>query len=214
MMPSCGRFMKIGFFNTGFPKVTMAFVLVIFIVLINVVFNYYIIQKNKATIKQMTEAINPYIASLEELNLVVTESKMYATNWVYLQNSMDDKKSLDSLHKFHHPEVKQKLNAFLEKLDKQSDKDSLQKVFKKFDALIAVEKDIMATLVSFDDYENAQKKFKCEEIIESEILPRTQAIMADLDKIVDRSREEAERMKTDIERASITRRSPRNISNR
>ncbi len=195
-------FMKISFFNTGFPKVTFAFVLVILIVLINVVFNYYIIQKNKATIEQMTEVINPYIASLEELNLVVTESKMYATNWVYLQNNIDDKKSLDSLHKFHHPELKKKLDVFFDKLNKQSDRDSLQDVFKKFDDLIAVEKDIMKTLVSFDDYENPQKKFKCEEIIESEILPRTETIMTDLDKIIDRNRGEALHMKADIEKAS------------
>ncbi|HXB39089.1 MAG TPA: SpoIIE family protein phosphatase [Bacteroidia bacterium] len=194
--------MKIGFFNTGFPKVTFAFVLVIIIVLVNVIFNYYIIQKNKATIAQMTEVINPYIASLEELNLVVTESKMYATNWVYLQNSVDDKKNLDSLHKFHHPQLKKKLDSFFEKLDKQSDRDSLQTVFAKFDKLIAVEKEIMQTLVGFDDYENAQKKFKCEEMIESEVLPRTQEIMNDLDKIVDRNRAEALQMKADVEKAS------------
>src|ERR1700745_3668645 len=143
--------MKMNFFNTGFPKVTFAFVLVIFIVLVNVIFNYYIIQKNKATIQQMTEVINPYIASLEELNLLVTESKMYATNWVYLQNSIEDKKSLDSLHKFHHPQVKERLSSFFDKLDKKTDKDSLQYVFKKFEELIEVEKGIMNTLVSFDD---------------------------------------------------------------
>ena len=194
--------MKFRFFNTGFPKVTIAFVLVILIVLINVVFNYYIIKKNRATLAQMTEVINPYIASLEELNLVVTESKMYATNWVYLQNSIDDKASLDSLHKIHHPNLKKKLDGFFEKLDKQSDKDSLQNVFKKFDELIVVEKEIMSTLTTFDDYENAKKKFKCEEIIESEVLPRTQEIMIALDKIVDRNREEARQMKADVEKAS------------
>lgn len=191
--------MKLSFFNTGFPKVTFAFILVLFIVLINVVFNYYIIRKNKATVEQMTDVINPYIASLEELNLLVTESKMYATNWVYLQNSIGDKKSLDSLHKFHHPRVKEKLSAFFDKLDKKSDKDSLQYVFKKFEELIEVEKGIMNTLVSFDDYENAQKKFKCEEMIESEVLPRTQEIMANLDRIVARSRAEALRMKANIQ---------------
>ncbi|MGZ3903863.1 MAG: SpoIIE family protein phosphatase [Bacteroidia bacterium] len=194
--------MKIRFFNTGFPKVTFAFVLVILIVLINVVFNYYIIQKNKATVEKMTEVINPYIAALEELNLIVTESKMYATNWVYLQNSIDDKKSLDSLHKFHHPNLKKKLDGFFERLGKQSDRDSLQTVFLKFDALITVEKEIMKTLVSFDDYENPQKKFKCEEMIESEVLPRTQEIMNDLDKIVGRNRAEALKMKADIEKES------------
>jgi len=195
--------MRIGFFNTGFPKVTFAFVLVILIVLVNVVFNYYIIQKNKATVAEMTEVINPYIESLNEFNLVVTESKMYATNWVYLQNSVDDKKSLDSLHKIHYPRLKKTLDGFMVKLNKQADRDSLQKVFKKFDDLIAVEKDIMKTLVTFDDYENPQKKFQCEELIESEVLPRTDDIMAWLGKIIDRNRGEALVMKADIENSSF-----------
>ena len=195
--------MKIGLFNTGFPKVTLAFTFVIVIVLFNALFNYYAIQKNKTTIENMTEVINPYIESLEEFNLVVTESKMYATNWVYLQNSIEDKKNLDSLHKFHYPLLQKKLEGYTEKLKKQSDRDSLHAVFKLFDELIGVEKDIMKTLVSFDDYENPQKKFKGEELIESEVLPRTQAIMAGLSKIIDRNREEAIQMKTDIEKASL-----------
>lgn len=194
--------MKISFFSTGFPKVTLAFVLVIALVLFNAIFNSYLIEKNKATIEEMTEVINPYIEALDEFDVVVTESKMYTTNWVYLQNSIDDKKALDSLQKFHYPQLQKKLEAYTDKLNKASDKDSLQAVFKKFDALIGVEKDIMATLVTFDDYENPKKKFKCEELIESEVLPRTNDVMLGLRKIVRRNREEAHSMKLNIEKAS------------
>jgi len=194
--------MKMNFFNTGFPKVTLAFASVIVIVLFNTIFNAYLIRKNKATVAEMTEVINPYIESLEEFDVMITESKMYATNWVYLQNSIDDKKQLDSLQNHHYPQLQKKLETFTDKLNKQADKDSLQSVFKKFDELIVVEKDIMKTLVTFDDYENPQKKFKCEEAIESEVLPRTQDIMLHLDKIVDRNRQEARTMKANIEKAS------------
>jgi serine phosphatase RsbU (regulator of sigma subunit) len=195
--------MKIGFFNTGFPKVTFAFILVLMIVLINVVFNYFIIQENKAKVAEMTEVINPYVEALEELNLVVTESKMYATNWVYLQNNVDDKKSLDSLHKHRYPVLKKRLEAFPARMNKQSDSDSLRSVFARFEALVKVEKDIMKLLVDFDDYENPQKKFQGEEIIESEVLPRTHDIMASLGKIIRRNRDEALAMKEQIERASF-----------
>jgi serine phosphatase RsbU (regulator of sigma subunit) len=193
---------KLNFFNTGFPKVTYAFLVVILIVLVNVIFNIYSIRKNKARMTEMTEVINPYIGALEELNLVVTESKMYATNWVYLQNSVDDKKSLDSLHKFHYPTLKKRLDGFFGKLNMEAERDSLKAVYAKFDKLIGVENEIMKTLVTFDDYENPQKKFKCEELIESEVLPRTHAIMADLNKIIERNRQAALKMKTDIENAS------------
>ncbi|MBL7919319.1 MAG: SpoIIE family protein phosphatase [Bacteroidia bacterium] len=194
--------MKFGFFNTGFPRITFAFALVIIIVIANVCFNYYIIRKNKATIAEMTEVINPYVEALEKLNLIVTESKMYSTNWVYLQNSIDDKKNLDSLLKTQYPAIKKKLDTQLLKLNKKADADSLVDVFLKIFKLEQVEKEIMSTLVSFDDYENAQKKFKCEELVESEILPRTQSIKAQLKGIIHRNREAAFKMKASIQKDS------------
>jgi serine phosphatase RsbU (regulator of sigma subunit) len=191
--------MKFSFFNTGFPKVTFAFIVIVLIVLANVAVNYVIIEKNKKTVTNLTDVISPYIETLEEFNLVVTESKMYATNWVYLQNSVDDKKSFYGLMNTHYPDLKKRLNAFLLRLNNQEDKDELTAVFKEFDELINVEKEVMKTLVFFDDYENPEKKFKCEEIIESEVLPRTQIIMAKLNKIMSRNRKEAKILKAETE---------------
>jgi serine phosphatase RsbU (regulator of sigma subunit) len=194
--------MRFSFFNTGFPKVTLAFVVIILIVLLNVWLNFVVIEKNKKTVTNLTEVINPFIQSLEEFNLVVTESKMYATNWVYLQNSVDDKKSFYGLMNKHYPDLRKRLDGFLLKLNKQADRDSMQIVFKEFDDLIGVEKEVMKTLVFFDDYENPEKKFKCEEIIEADVLPRTQNIMNKLNKIMARNRKEAQILKTETETTS------------
>lgn len=194
--------MKLGFLNTGFPKITSVFILVITIVIANIGFNYFIIKKNKSRIAEMTEVINPYIESLEKFKLIVTESKMYTTNWVYLQNSVEDKVSLDSLQKIQFPALKKKLDTQLLKFDKKEDSDSLVDAFLKFYELIKVEKDIMGTLVTFDDYENPQKKFKCEELIESEILPRTQVIMNQLKGLIKRNREDAAVLNAEIQQDS------------
>ncbi len=198
--------MKFGFFNTGFPKITFAFILVIVIVIANVGFNYYIIRKNRASIAEMTEVINPYIEALEEFNDIVTESKMYSTNWVYLQNNIDDKKSLDSLHKHRYPLSKRKLEKYNKAFNKiksgELKSDSLKLVFDKFNKLIGIERKIMTTLVSFDDYENPQKKFKCEELVEGDVIPRTYEIMKGLRSIIIQNKQEALRMKAEIEKDS------------
>lgn len=194
--------MKLGFLNTGFPKITSVFLLVIGIVVANIGFNYFIIRNNKARIAEMTEVINPYIESLEKFKLIVTESKMYTTNWVYLQNSIEDKVSLDSLHKIQFPALKKKLDSQLLKFNNTTDGDSLVDAFIKFYALIKIEKEVMGTLVSFDDYENPQKKFKCEELIESEVLPQTQAIMNKLKGLIKRNREQAAILNAEIQEDS------------
>ncbi len=194
--------MKLGFLNTGFPKITSVFLLVIGIVIANIGFNYFIIKKNKARIAEMTGVINPYIESLEKFKLIVTESKMYTTNWVYLQNNIEDKVSLDSLHKVEFPALKKKLDAQLLKFDEKLDGDSLVDAFLKFYTLIKIEKEIMATLVTFDDYENPQKKFKSEELVESEVLPQTHAIMDKIKGLIKRNREQAAILNADIEQDS------------
>ncbi|HLP11904.1 MAG TPA: SpoIIE family protein phosphatase [Flavobacteriales bacterium] len=193
--------MKKTYSGTGFKNVTIAFMVLIGVVLANVGFNFYLISESKNTIAKMTEVINPYIESLEKFNLMVTESKMYSTNWTYLKYSKDDedKKELQALHKTRYPELKKELEGFLTKLDKKADRDSLRAVFKKFNDLLVVEEEIMETLASADDYEIPIKKLGCEAIIDDEVLPRTAAIKKQLSKIIKRNREEADNMKHDIE---------------
>jgi serine phosphatase RsbU (regulator of sigma subunit) len=199
--------MKASLLNTGFPKISLVFALIIVIVVGNVCFNYYLINKNKATVEEMTEVINPYIEILQEFSDVVMESKMYSTNWVYLQNNVDDKKSLKDLHANRYPSVKKKLEGFIPVLKRMENAkglapDSITAVFKKFDLLVAEEVEIMATLKSFDDYENPTKKFAAEELVESEILPRTDQIMKQLSNVIHQNIEAASIMKSDLERSS------------
>jgi serine phosphatase RsbU (regulator of sigma subunit)/HAMP domain-containing protein len=197
---------RFGFFSTGFPKITLVFILVIVIVIANVAFNYYIVGKNKKAIAQMTDVINPYIEALEDFSAIVTESKMYTTNWVYLQNSIEDKHSLDLLHRKRYPESKKNLGKFISLLRSTKNSrlrpDSLMSVFSAFDRLLGVEKQIMGTLVKFDDYENPTKKFECEALVEEKILPQADAILKKLRRIVNQNREEALSMKADIEHDS------------
>jgi serine phosphatase RsbU (regulator of sigma subunit) len=190
--------MNLNFINTGFRKVTIGFLFVILVVLMNVLVSYLILKKNSSTISRMTEVVNPYMEKMEEFNLLVTESKMYSTNWVYLQNSTEDKHSLTALHRTKYPELKKSINEFLIKLNKKAEKDSIESIFGKFEELLVIEKKIMKGLISFEDYENPKKKFVAEDIVESEVLPRTDEIMASLKTTITRNREEAAQIRNEL----------------
>jgi serine phosphatase RsbU (regulator of sigma subunit) len=191
--------MAVNRLNTGFPRINVALLLVVATVICNLVFTYYLINRSKARIAEMTTKINPYLELLNELTLMVTESKMYATNWVYLQNSVEDKEKLRVLHQRGYPELKKKLHAMAVARGKTEDANMLARVFGKFSQLVDVETTIMHTLVGFDDYENPQKKFGSEDLIESEVLPRTEEIMSLVQQIVARNRQEAAVLKAGIE---------------
>ena len=190
--------MNLNFVSTGFRKVTIGFVFVILVIFINVLVSYFLLKKSKSTIRRMPEVVNPYMEKMEEFNLLVTESKMYSTNWVYLQNSKEDKYNLRELHRVKYPSLKKKLNDYLVLLNKKSDKDSMEAIFGKFEELLLLEKKIMSGLVTFEDYENPKKKFSAEDLVESEVLPRTDDIMHSLKATINRNREEAALIRNDL----------------
>jgi serine phosphatase RsbU (regulator of sigma subunit)/CHASE3 domain sensor protein len=190
--------MKLNSVSTGFRKVTIGFLFVIGIVILNVIVSYLILRKSNSTITRMTEVVNPYMEKMEEFNLLVTQSKMYSTNWVYLQNSTEDKKNLLKLHQTQYPSLKKTLNGYLVLLNKQADKDSMESIFSQFEELLVVERKIMSGLVNFEDYENPKKKFQAEDLVESEVLPRTDDIMQSLKATIRRNREEAAQIRNEL----------------
>lgn len=183
--------------NTGFKKINIGFLVIVLVALAHSVISFYIISKNNNAVTRMVNDINPYVESLGEFNLMVTESKMYSTNWVYLQFSEEDKKNLQKLHSKKYPALKKRL---LEQFKKTGNKDgdSLRHILSQFDRLMAIEQMIMVKLTSFDDYENPQSHFQAEGWIEDEVLPRTDSIKQNLEKIIDKNRKEAEELKDKV----------------
>jgi two-component sensor histidine kinase/methyl-accepting chemotaxis protein len=169
---------------TGFPKITIVFTLLIFVVIVNAIINIYFIYKDRNNIEKITEFINPYLNDLNRLNKTIVESKMYTTNWVHVPNSVEDKAKLDSLQKFIYPEIKSNLIAKTKVLKENFPDykaiENIEFIFKDLDKLIQAQKKVMITLACFDDYENPNKKFKAEDIIESFLFPKTQLILTRL----------------------------------
>ena len=169
---------------TGFPKITVVFIALIIIVIVNAIFNYYYISKDKKNIEKITELINPYLDDLDRLNKMIVESKMYTTNWVHVPNSVEDKAKLDSIQKYIYPELKtailSKTKILQVNFSDYSDLPEINPLFKDLDALILVQKKVMKTLSCFDDYENPNKKFEAEDVIESYLFPDTQQLLSKL----------------------------------
>ena len=194
--------MPLHFANTGFKKINIGFAVLVVIALLHAVISFYIIRSNNQTVTRMTNDIDPYVASLESFNLMVTESKMYSTNWVYLQVNEDDKKNLIKLHNKKYPVLKKELLDEANRVGNKADEEGLKKIFADFDNLSAYEQMIMIKLSAFEDYENPTKKFESEGIIEEHVLPMTDSIKKHLDRIIELNHTEADRMKNEVVGAS------------
>ncbi len=166
-------------------KIIYGFLLLVVIFSVNAIYSIYTINKGNTIITRSLEVVNPTISAIDDFILLVNRSKMLITNWVYLQNNDEDKRALEKLQRTEYPELKDRLSALLPRLSKNSGLPEIDSVFANFEALIAVEKGVMNELQTFEDYEDPVKKFMAEEVIESEVLPRSTKMISDLEQFND-----------------------------
>jgi len=179
-------------------KIFGGFISLIAIFAINASVSIITIKNSNTLINENTQVIDPSVKAIDEFILLVTESKMLITNWVYLQNNQEDKEALKDLHSFRYPELKDKLNTLLPQWQDTLQRQTVDSVFTGFEELIAIEKDIMSQLISFEDYEDAMVKWQATEAVESEVLPRTNTLKEQLNKISILKREEADQAQSSI----------------
>lgn len=76
-------------------KILGGFLLLIFIFGLNAIFSIYTLNISKNIIEDNNSVVKPSMDALNELTLMATKSKMYITNWVYLQSNTEDKEALN-----------------------------------------------------------------------------------------------------------------------
>jgi PAS domain S-box-containing protein len=189
--------MKKNKFTIG-SKIFGGFLTLIVVFSINAAVSILTIDNNNEIINDNSNVIDPSVKAIDEFILLVTESKMLITNWVYLQNNLGDKEALKELHSFRYPELKDKLHTLLPHWQDSAQVQAVDSAFTAFEALIDIEKDIMATLVSFEDYEDAMIKWQATDAIESEVLPRTDSLKQQLYVISELKRQEADMAQENI----------------
>lgn len=169
-------------------KIMGGFLALIFIFILNAITGLFTLHRSSSIIAETSKVIDPSRSALNEFNLLVTNSRMHSTNWVYLRSSTDDKEALKKLHESDYPKLKMQI-AKLKPFWNSGQQQQMDSIFSNFEALLAIEKEIMADLITFEDYEDGTKKFTNETTIESEVLPRSKQIQAQLSKMITGQRE-------------------------
>jgi signal transduction histidine kinase/CheY-like chemotaxis protein len=159
---------------------------VIGISVFNAIYSSINISKNQESTSKIMTVDVPTLQRLENMNLLVTRSKMYSTNWVYLQSNREDKEMLKMLHQIDYPVLKGNIIVLMSKWEDKAEVDSMTQIFSEFERLMVYQTELMHTLVRFDDYEDPVKKFEAEGIVENKILPLSTKIITQLDNLINR----------------------------
>jgi putative methionine-R-sulfoxide reductase with GAF domain/HAMP domain-containing protein len=164
-------------------KIFAAFLILIIIFTFNLVISWGTIQKSGNIIMESSEVVRPSSDAMKKLKLLVTESKMYITNWVYLQSNTADKEALKDLHNFKYPALKDEIAALKKDWKDETSKALMDSVTTTFEMILEVEKTVMNKLVSFESYQDPAILFEASEAIEGEIIPKTTEVIEKIDRI-------------------------------
>ena len=157
-------------------KIYFVLFLVIAIAILNAIFSTFVIRKSQNITSDIVNNTNPSLEALAKANLMVTQSRMLITNWVYLPENKADKEKLSALNNIEFYTLQAKIKSLMPFWEHRENISKMDKVFDDYKKLISYENQITRQLVTFDDYQDPMKKFAAEDLIETQIIPRSQAI--------------------------------------
>ncbi len=173
-------------------EIYIVFIAVIGISVFNAIYSSFNISRNQESTSRIMTVDIPSLQKLENMNLLITKSKMYTTNWVYLPNNPDDKERLRVLHLTEYPALKKSISKLMKEWKEKDDAKRMTKIFNGFESLMVYQKQIMRMLNSFDDYEDPEIKFSAEAIIDKNILTECADLTAQLNDLINKKKIQAE----------------------
>ncbi|GAA5034053.1 hypothetical protein GCM10011506_27050 [Marivirga lumbricoides] len=183
-------------------KILGGFITLILIFIIYAGITIFTVSTNSKLTEKNSNIIKPSVTAIKDFNLLIIRSKMLVTNWVYLQSNEADKQSLVTIHEEEYPAMKDRITDLKEMWDEERQAQEMDTIFKEFEELLGFQKEIMESLVTFENYEDAIVKFMASESIEREILPRTDTIIANLNVVLEQQQEESERYEEEVLQSS------------
>ena len=183
-------------------EIYFVFIVVIGISVFNAIYSSIKISQNQTAANRIMMVDIPSLQKLENMNLLITRSKMYTTNWVYLPGNAEEKKRLQILQTIEYPELKKAIVSLMKEWDDKKEEKSMLKVFLGFEDLMIQQKEIMNGLLDFDDYEDAEKRFRAEATIENNVLPQSAGLILQLNGLILKRKASADIMYSEMRSSS------------
>lgn len=171
-------------------KVYLGFGLLIVLFMANAIVSLITLNKNRKLISEISQVVDPSLEALDELTLMVNKSKMLSTNWVFMKTNEDDKKALKKLIGVEYPALKGNIQKLKTKWKDTTVAKEMDAVLKDFDNLIKAEQDAINTLPDFESYEDANKLFSAQDVIESSVLTGSSDLIKRLGNVFELKKKE------------------------
>ncbi|TAJ15275.1 HAMP domain-containing protein [Marinilabiliaceae bacterium JC017] len=175
-------------------KLLYGFGVIILIIVINGVWTFSTLSRSKNLNKTLTEVYSPSSSKLRDYSSLIMQSKMLIRNWVFIdkQSGTPDKIRLQELHSTNYPALKTEIEKIFKNWQlsqtNKADIEKIQTIFSKTDSLFKMQQYIMASLNTFEAYEDAMVLFEVEPQVQEggEVIALSDEIMNELNAIAEK----------------------------
>ena len=178
-------------------RLFFSFLILILAFSVNALVTYFILEKNISLTNRVFENSNPSLQELERLKLLVSESKMFTTNWVFLPAKSIEKRNLSRIHKLEFPRLIKRLDGLSSKWN-SFQQQKLDSIKLSCQSLLSSQQTVMSLLISFNDYEEPAKKMQAELQLEDEVFPMTANLLQRINDLIDLKRSEIIKDENDL----------------
>lgn len=144
---------------------------------------YVAVNNSQNIISNLYAGKSDDVVVLDSFNELITKSKEYTFNWVYVGTKEDTKVLLIEIHDTRYGEIKTSLETLMADWSEET-KDTLVSVIAGFDEVIAAQSSVMGSLSSFESYNDPLTMFETEDLMESTIAPGTEGLTKTLDRLI------------------------------
>ncbi len=147
-------------------KIGIGFGVLMIFVFLTSVFSWSTLQLNLSISRDIDALYQPSTKYVDELSIMMTESKMLIKNWVAERNdSTEYKLQLIKLQETKYPQLKNSIKQLSEKWE-IADQNKLDSIFQSIDLLMIEHKKIMNQLASASDYDNTTNRWDADANVE------------------------------------------------
>ncbi|MCV9389333.1 HAMP domain-containing methyl-accepting chemotaxis protein [Reichenbachiella ulvae] len=176
-------------------KIRTSFLVLILVILFNVVYTSLTLNTSIGVLNTISDEVNPTLETLRDFNNLISESKTYSTNWVYISTYQKDKEKLTEIHNTLYPAQKEKVLSMVDKMELAEEKEELTSIIDSYEKILADQKTVMESLQTGMDYEDPMTVFICEDLIESNIVPQSDDLIERLNATIEIKNQHSEELK-------------------
>ncbi len=164
-------------------KLIIGFAILVFTFIASSALVYNAVNNSQDIISNLYAGKGEDVVVLDEFNELVSKSKEYTFNWVYVGTKEDTKVMLIEIHDSKYADIKAQLESMITDWSQET-KDTLTKIMVDFDEVMVAQVSVMQSLSSFESYNDPLTMFETEDLMESTIAPSTEHLKKSLDRLV------------------------------